>query len=321
MRAAVLKELNTFPEICDWNIDPCPSDEVEVRIIASALNHRDVWIMKGMYPNIKTPIILGSDGVGYFDDQRVIINPGQDWGKNAAVQDDAFTVLGMPRNGTFAERIQIPKQYIYPAPDHLSDAEAAALPLAGVTAYRTLFSRCQASPNDRVLVTGIGGGVAQFAMQFALAHGCEVVVTSGSDKKLEHAQSMGVHGGVNYRKESWAKELKAFGGFDVIIDSAGGDSFAEYVKVTRPGARIGFYGATRGKYNNINPQILFWRQVSILGSTMGSDQDFRDMLDFVEEHSIHPVIDTVFSLDNIADAMKRMEAGEQLGKIVLNHEA
>jgi len=288
-----------------------------VELHASALNHRDIWITKGLYPGIITPIILGSDGVGNLAGKNVIINPGLNWGQNEAAQSNDFEVLGLPQNGTFANKICIEDKYIYSMPDHLSILEAAALPLAGVTAYRVLFSRCKVKSSDRVLITGTGGGVALMAVQLALAFGCEVHVTSGSDLKIEKTLELGVHKGYNYKKEDWYKDVQ--GQFDVIIDSAGGQSFQHLIKICAPGARIGFYGASLGKYTNLNPQLMFWRQISLLGSTMGSDADFQDMLSFVSTHKIRPIIDEVFDLKDGAKAFAKMEAGEQFGKIVLQH--
>ncbi len=288
-----------------------------VKLKASALNHRDVWITKGMYPGIKEGAILGSDGVGVLDGRNVILNPGLRWGENEAVQADDFEVLGMPVDGTFAEYISIPNEYIYDQPEHLSIEQAAALPLAGLTAYRVLMSRCQTKSTDKVLVTGTGGGVALFAVQFAVALGCDVYVTSRSEEKIAKAVALGAKGGYNYKDETWYKEVET--NFDVIIDSAGGASFQHLIKICKPGARIGFYGATLGKYQNLNPQLLFWRQISILGSTMGSDQDFRNMLAFVDNHKIKPIVDSVFSLEEGSRAFERMEAGTQFGKIVLKH--
>ena len=288
-----------------------------VRLKASALNHRDVWITKGMYPGIKEGIVLGSDGVGETQGRNVIINPGLFWGTDQNVQSDRFEVLGMPRHGTFAEYISIPDAYIYDQPDHLTLEESAALPLAGLTAYRVLLSRCGAKPGDKVLVTGAGGGVAQFVLQFAIALGCEVYVTSGSEDKIAKAITLGVKAGYNYKDEKWYKNVETE--FDVIIDSAGGDGFQNLIKICKPGARIGFYGASLGKFQNLNPQILFWRQISILGSTMGSDQDFRAMLAFVSTHKIKPVIDKTYLLKDGNLAFERMNAGDQFGKIVLTH--
>jgi NADPH:quinone reductase-like Zn-dependent oxidoreductase len=288
-----------------------------IRLTASALNHRDVWITKGMYPGIKEGVILGSDGVGEIDGRSVIINPGLYWGDNERVQSDKFEVLGLPQNGTFAEYISISDEYIYDQPTHMGMEESAALPLAGLTAYRVLISRCDARSGDRVLVTGAGGGVSQFVIQFAVALGCEVYVTSSSDEKIARAVSLGAKSGYNYREDEWYKNVDAK--FDVIIDSAGGDGFQHLIKLCNPGARIGFYGATLGKYQNLNPQILFWRQISILGSTMGSDRDFQDMLTFVSTHKIKPILDRTYRLEEAHLAFQRMESGDQFGKIVLIH--
>ena len=317
MKSLALIEVGKTVEFID-SADPSAKEgESIVNLQASALNHRDVWITKGMYPGIVTPIILGSDGVGLVDDKEVIINPGLKWGNSEFVQSNEFEVLGLPQNGTFAEQICIENKYLYSKPVHLSITEAAALPLAGVTAYRVLFSRCQLNSSDRVLITGAGGGVALMAVQLALAHGCEVHVTSGSDVKIEKAKSIGVRRGYNYKNENWHKEIDGY--FDVIIDSAGGPTFQHLIKLCAPGARIGFYGASLGKYSNLNPQLMFWRQISILGSTMGSDSDFRAMLQFVSKHKIHPIIDEVFELKYGAKAFAKMEAGKQFGKIVLQH--
>ncbi len=317
MKSLTLFEVGKPIKYADASEPSVRDDHSIVDLQASALNHRDIWITKGMYPGIVTPIILGSDGVGFVDSKPVIINPGINWGGNEAVQSNEFEVLGLPRNGTFADQISIENKYIYPKPAHLDMHQAAALPLAGVTAYRVLFKRCQVKPSDKVLVTGAGGGVALMAIQLAIAHGCEVHLTSGSDDKIERAIGLGAYKGYNYKKENWYKDVKEQ--FDVIIDSAGGEPFQHLVKLCAPGARIGFYGATLGKYQNLNPQLLFWRQVSILGSTMGSDTDFKSMLDFVGKHKIYPVIDEVLDLKDGAKAFEKMEAGKQFGKIVLQH--
>ena len=317
MKALTIEKIGNPVKLVEVDMPTEKMGHSIVRLKASALNHRDVWITKGMYPGIKVGAILGSDGIGELDGRNVILNPGLKWGENEAVQADDFEVLGMPMNGTFAEYISIPDAYIYDKPEHLSLEEAAALPLAGLTAYRVLMSRCQAKSSDKVLVTGTGGGVALLTVQLAIALGCDVYVTSGSDEKIEQAIALGAKGGYNYKNEAWYKDVIT--DFDVIIDSAGGPSFQHLIKICKPGARIGFYGATLGKYQNLNPQLLFWRQISILGSTMGSDQDFRDMLAFVSKHQIRPIVDSVFSLDEGGKAFARMEAGTQFGKIVLKH--
>jgi zinc-binding alcohol dehydrogenase/oxidoreductase len=294
---------------------------VLVKINASALNHRDVWIQKGMYGGIKYPSILGSDGAGTTENgTAVIINPSINWGDNPLFQGKNFEILGLPSHGTFADYIAISKDNIVVKPAHLTFEEAAALPLAGLTAYRALFSRCQAKAGEKVLISGIGGGVALFALQFAIAAGCEVWVTSSSDDKIARAVGMGAQGGYNYHTEGWSKTAMAeTGGFDCVIDSAAGSGFADLVKTCAAGARMCFYGGTTGPLTGISPQIVFYKQLTIMGSTMGSSKEFKDMVNFVKKHKIVPVVDEVFTLENGNAALKKMDEGKQFGKIVLSH--
>jgi len=294
-------------------------DQVLVELKASSLNHRDVWIAKGQYPGIKVPLILGSDGAGLLDGKEVLMQPGVDWGDQEGFQGSGYQILGLPQNGTFAEEVAVRQQQIFSKPAHLSMEEAAALPLAGLTAYRVLFARCKAQPEEKVLVTGAGGGVALFCIQFAMKAGLEVYATSGSNEKIAKVKKLGAAGAANYKVETWAESLKSqSGGFDVIIDGAGGASFNQLVKLCNPGGRIGIYGGTTGPIPNFSPQPIFWKQLSIHGSTMGSDRDFVEMLDFVNLHKIVPIIDSVFRLEEGDQAFKRLEAGEQFGKIVIN---
>lgn len=290
-----------------------------VQIKAAALNHRDLWIIKGQYAGIQTPIVLGSDGAGWWNGQKVIINPSLNWPKKSAFPPKTFKILGLPDAGTFAEQVIVPAKNIYPMPKHLAFAQAAALPLAGVTAYRVLFSRCQLKKKDKVLISGIGGGVALMAFQLAVANGNEVWVTSSSPTKTKKAKNLGAAGGIRYVEKDWHKKLiKKAGYFDVIIDSAAGEGFGQLVKVAASGARIGLYGGTRGKIDGVIPQMVFWKQISILGSTMGSSEEFAQMLKFVNKHKITPVIDYIYTLKNGNKAFRKMERGKQFGKIVLS---
>src|SRR5882724_6098242 len=175
-----------------------------VKIYAAALNHRDVWIQKGLYAGLKYPIIPGSDGAGVvvsgpeeWVGKEVIINPSIGWGSHATHQDQqTFEILGLPDDGTFAEYVKVPAANLFEKPEHLSFEEAAALPLAGVTAYRALFVRAQLRAKEKVLITGIGGGVAGSALKFAVAAGARVYVTSGNDEKIARAIAMGARAGV-----------------------------------------------------------------------------------------------------------------------------
>jgi len=319
MKALVLEELKSPLVYQDVESPIADLGKRIVHLKAAALNRRDWWITQGQYSKIQLPVILGSDGAGTDDaGNAVVLYPALEWGNNPAAQGKDFRILGLPDNGTFAEQISVPADNLVPMPSHLNWEQAAALPLAGLTAYRTLFTRCELKPGERVLITGIGGGVALMAMQFAIAAGAEVFVTSGSDEKIEQAVLLGAGGGANYRQDSWDKDLKAtVGGFDVVVDSAGGDGFTLLPGLCNPGARIGVYGGLLGKINGLSPQILYWKQISILGSTMGTREEFSQMLDFVSRYQIVPVVDSAFSLVDGNAALQRLGQSEQFGKIVL----
>lgn len=327
MRAIQLTAVNqlavaTVPE-------PTPAaGDVVVALRAAALNHRDVWIKSGQYAGLKWPCVPGSDGAGNvvaigdgaepaWQGREVIINPSLEWGENARAQGSKFSILGLPRDGTFAEKIAIPAAQIAAKPAHLSWEEAAALPLAGLTAYRALFARAALRAGERVLVSGIGGGVALFALQFAVAAGAEVWVTSSSAEKIERATRLGAKGGFDYRDPNWATSaVKSPGPFDVVVDSAGGEGFSKLIDVTVSGGRLVFYGATRGD-TPLPVRKVFWRQISLLGSTMGSPEDWAAMVAFVAERQLRPVVSEVFPIERAADAFALMERGDQFGKIVL----
>ncbi|HEY8932627.1 MAG TPA: zinc-binding dehydrogenase, partial [Rariglobus sp.] len=250
----------------------------------------------------------------------VIINPSFNWGARAAAQADEFTILGLPRDGTLTEAITVPAVQLAAKPAHLSWSEAAALPLAGLTAYRALFSRASLKPGEKVLISGIGGGVALFALQFAVAHDAQVYVTSGSDEKINRAIILGAAGGFNYTHPGWAKTA-AHGHaghlFDLIVDSAGGEGFESLIDLAAPGGRVVFYGATRGNPPVLPMRKVFWRQLSLLGTTMGNETDWAAMVDFVAKHGIKPVISDTFSLAQAREAFELMERGGQFGKIVV----
>ena len=330
MKALVLHGKNESLRFEDV-ADPVPGgDEVVVQIKAAALNHRDLWIQKGLYAGLKFPIVLGSDGFGSVIEagegvdksivgSSVIINPGLNWGNRLEAQDAKFKILGLPDDGTLAERVKVPASAVVAAPKHLTPEQAAALPLAGLTAYRTLYTRSKLRAGERVLVTGIGGGVALFALQFAIASGAHVWVTSGSDDKIARAVGLGAGSGVNYKHSDWVEALKALvpEGFDVIIDSAGGPGFAKLVDLASPGARIAFFGATLGNPPEVDLRRVFWKQISLLGSTMGAPSEFAEMVAMVEQHKIVPVADKVFPLSEGDAAFAAMDNAEQFGKIVL----
>ncbi len=320
MLAYTIQENEKLPIKKEIECLPCTPDEVLVDVLASALNHRDVWITKGMYPSISYGAIMGSDACVSYDAAQYIINPSLNWGSNPLFQSHQFEVLGVPTNGTFAEKIVISRQKLFKKPDHLNIFEAAALPLAGLTAFRALMVRGQLKKGEKVLISGIGGGVALMALQMALAAGAEVLVTSSSEEKIKKAIELGAKSGFLYSDTEWSKKLILDEkGVDVVIDGAGGDGLRDFIKISNFGGRIVFYGGTKGNMNNVNPQIIFWRQLSLLGTTMGSDNDFAEMLKFVTEHKIKPIIDNIIPFEDIPQGFARMESGLQLGKIVFRH--
>ena len=317
MKAVVLDE--TGLSLKDYVLPECGSGQSRIDLRYMSLNHRDVFITQGLYAGIRYPIVLGSDGSGIIEGKQVLLNPSVNWYSDKTGQPGDFEIIGLPRDGTLRQAGHFDTRLIHDIPDHLSMEEASALPLAGLTAYRVVFSRCGVKAGDRVLVTGIGGGVALFAAQFAMAAGAEVWVTSGKDDKLEKARSLGIKGGRNYKEEGWHKKLMAeSGGFDVIIDSAGGPGFANLLVLANAGARIGIYGGNTGKLEGVSPQIIFWKQLNILGSTMGNHTEFAEMLGFVTTHRIRPVIDSVFQMQEYKAAFDRMATGQQFGKIVIS---
>lgn len=328
MKALVLRSAGQL-SLDDIAPEPIPPGYARVRLLAAALNHRDVWILDGKYAKIRYPSVLGSDGCGIVEEingpdrslvgQRVIINPNQHWGGDERVQSADYTILGMPSPGTFAEFITVPLDRLHPAPQHLSDEEAAALPLAGLTAYRAVAVQGHVGSSDAVLIPGIGGGVALFALLFVRALGARTIaVTSGAVWKLERASALGADCGVLYTELTWADALRRrVGGFDLIVDGSGGEPFNQLIRLANPAGRIVLYGATLGGVPMLDVHRIFWRQLRIIGTTMGSDRDFAAMLAAVEQHQIRPVVDSVFPLAQYAEAFERMRRGEQFGKIVL----
>lgn len=317
MQALLLKGKDVVPTIEEFYLPHPPEGWVTIQLRAAAMNHRDVWIQKGLYAGLQYPIIPGSDGTGFLNNQPVLINPGIGWGTDERFQGPDFKILGMPDNGTFSQNVHISENQVYPMPQHLSFEEAAAIPLAGVTAYRALFSQGQLKPGERILITGIGGGVALWAFQFAIAVGAEVWVSSSSDEKLIRSKRMGAAGSFNYKDTNWTEQAKKAGGFDLVLDGAGGPAVSDYIKLSKPGGRIVLYGGTVGPTNPLIPQTIFWKQLRIVGSTMGSKQDFEQMLAFINKHQIVPVIDKVYPLNEGAKAFERMSQGAQFGKIIL----
>jgi NADPH:quinone reductase-like Zn-dependent oxidoreductase len=311
--------------------DPEPGPgEVVVALKAAALNRRDVFVRKGV-AKVPLPLTPGSDGAGVVhkigagvsgvaEGDEVIILPSLAWGDDQRAPGPRFRILGGPDQGTYAEQIVIPAENVFPKPARLSWHEAAALPLAGLTAWRSLFTRARVQPGETVLVLGIGGGVATFALHLAKAAGCKVVVTSSSDEKLAKAAALGADAGVNYATagDDWAAAVKEAngGGVDVVIDSVG-STWAGSIDSCAPGGRVVVFGGTGGAKVDLSVRPVTLGQVGLLGTTMGSPAEFRQLLAAVATQSWVPVIDSVRPLAEAAAAHEREEAGLHFGKLVL----
>jgi zinc-binding alcohol dehydrogenase/oxidoreductase len=327
MKALVL----TGPGQTEWKEVETPAlsaGKALVKIRAIALNRRDEWIKQGKYPNIRYGGILGSDGSGVVESvadekdnswvgREVVINPNIDWGPDPDVQSKKYCILGMPVNGTFAEYCLVDADRLQPKPFHLDFLQAAALPLGGLTAFRALFRQGELKAGQNVLISGFGGGVAQFAFLFAQAAGANVYVTSGSDEKIARALKMGARGAYNYKKESNYSDLwKTKGGFNLIIDSAGGDQVNNFIKVLKPNGKIVFYGATNGLPSKIDLYRMFWNQLSLQGTTMGNDYEFGEMLTFVSKNQIRPIIDSIRPFSKLPQSLDDIALPNKVGKIV-----
>jgi NADPH:quinone reductase-like Zn-dependent oxidoreductase len=305
--------------------DPLPGPgEVLVRLRASALNHLDVWIRKGL-PSVPKPRILGADGAGVVEalgedvtgfelGERVVLNPGIEAGGGR------IHVIGEHGDGTNAELIAVPATNVHPIPDGLSFEEAAAFPLVFETAYRMLVTRAGLREGEWVLVWGIGGGVSTAALAIAKALGARVIVTSSSDAKLERGRELGADATVNHATgdvKAAVQEATGGKGVDIVIDHVGEATWSTSLQVAAPGGRIAVCGATTGPNPPAALHRIWWKQLSILGSTMGTGEDFRGAYELVASGRARPVVDTVLPLEEIRAAHERLEAGEQLGKIVL----
>jgi len=294
--------------------------EALVRLHTSALNHLDVWVRKGL-PSVPKPRILGADGAGVVEavgdgvdlapGQRVVINPGLEHGNGV------ITVVGEHMDGTNAELIAIPAANVYPLDDHVSFEDAAAFPLVFETAYRMLVTRAGLREGEWVLVWGIGGGVATAALAIAKALGAHVLATSSSDAKLERARALGADATVNHATGDVPAVAKDLGGIDVVVETVGDATWQRSLASAKPGGRVAVCGATSGPNPPAQLHRMWWKQLTIYGSTMGTREDFEGAYELVRSGRARPVIDRVYPLDEIRAAHERLESGEQLGKIVL----
>jgi NADPH:quinone reductase-like Zn-dependent oxidoreductase len=290
--------------------DPEPGEgEVLVELRAASLNHLDLWVRKGL-PSVPKPRILGADGAGLVDGERVVINPGIEHG-------DKITVIGEHMDGTHAELIAVPRGNVYPIPDGLSFEEAAAFPLVFETAYRMLVTRAGLREGEWVLLWGIGSGIATAANEIARALGARTIVTSSSDDKLARVEA---DAKVNHASDDVVEAVKeATGGpgAHIVVEHVGEATWQRTLQAVRHGGRVTVCGATTGPNPPAALHRVWWKQLTIYGSTMGTKEDFEGAYELVASGRAKPVVDELFPLSEARAAHERMEAGEQLGKIVL----
>ncbi|MDQ2983733.1 MAG: zinc-binding dehydrogenase [Actinomycetota bacterium] len=316
------------PEVLRYEDAPDPSPgpgEVVVRLHAASINHLDLWIRKGL-PSVPKPRILGADGAGLVaglgegvdgleEGQRVVVNPG------LAVGPDGKTiVVGEHTDGTYAELIALPASSIYPLDDAIGFEAAAAFPLVFETAYRMLVTKAGIAEGEWVFVWGIGGGVATASLAIAKAVGARVIVTSSSDEKLARARELGADATVNHSTGDVAatvKEATEGRGADVVVEHVGEATWKTSLAVVRPWGRVVICGATTGPNPPAQLHRIWWKQLTVYGSTMGAQEDFEGAYELVKSGRARPVIDTVFPLEQAREAHERVEAGAQFGKVVL----
>lgn len=332
MRAARLIAYGDPPtfEIADIP-DPAPgAGEVVVDLVAAAFNRRDlgIWSESGYCP---LPVTLGSDGAGVVSavgkgvrdldpGQEVVIDPTLGWGDSEECPTDAFGILGAPIDGTFAERVLVSAANVAPRPRRLSWEESAAMNLAGLTAWRAVVTCGRAGPGMAVLVTGAGGGVATFAVQISVALGARVWVTSGSDEKIERARELGAEGGFRYDDPDWpagARAATGGRGLDAVVDSYAAGVWQPALEALRRGGTLVSYGDTGGDDVTVAAWQVYWEWRRVIGTSMGSPREFRQMVDHMASASWRPVIDSVHPLAEVATAARRLAEPDRFGKVVL----
>jgi NADPH:quinone reductase-like Zn-dependent oxidoreductase len=314
------------PEVLRFEDAPDPeptTDQVLIRLRAASLNHLDVWVRKGL-PSVPKPRILGADGsgvvealgdgvLGFEPGQRVVINPG-------VISGGRMHVIGEAMDGTHAELVAVTERNVYPIPETLSFEEAAAFPLVFETAYRMLITRARLKLGETVFVWGVGGGVATAALAIAKAFGARVIVTSSSEEKLARARELGADETIDHATEdvrARVKELTEGAGADVVVETVGDATWKTSLEIVAGRGRIVVCGATTGPNPPAGLHRVWWKELDVLGSTMGSKEDFEACLDLVTSGRARPVIDEVLPLEDARAGHERLEAGQQLGKIVL----
>ena len=298
--------------------------EVRVDLVAAALNRREWWIRRG--GKVSLPQVLGSDGAGVVSKlgpgvegvrvgDEVVIYPAYGWGEREDAPGPGFTLLGVPDPGTYAERIVVRAEQLRLRPPGWTWLESAALPVAGLTAWRAVVTLCEAGPGTKILVPGAGGGAAIFCVQIAAALGARVLVTTSSEEKLARTRELGAAGGALYTDPGWPDGI---GAVDAVVDSVGGEDVWEgSLRCLRRGGRLVNFADTGGDYGRVLLARLFLEHQRIVGTTLGSPREFDALLAHCGEATWRPVIDSVFPLREAAAAHERLDAPDRFGKIVL----
>lgn len=340
MRAVVIAA-HGGPEVLKIEERPDPEPgpgEVRVRILAMALNHLDIWVRKGV-PGVKypLPIIPGCDGAGTIDKlgagvtrlepgAPVVLAPGLSCGVCDVCSRGEdhlcryFGILGEHRDGTCADFVIVPRANVLPKPENLSFEEAAAIPLPFLTAWHMITARAKLRPGETVLVHAAGSSVSTAAIQIAAFHGARVIVTAGSDEKLARAVELGAESGINYRTMDFAEEVRRLTGkrgVDVIVDHIGQETWAKNIQSLAKGGRLVICGNTSGREGMTSLPHLFFKSLSLLGSTMGSRGELFDILRMTEREELFPVIHQVLPLSRIAEGHRLLEERAVFGRVVL----
>jgi NADPH:quinone reductase-like Zn-dependent oxidoreductase len=295
---------------------------VTVALRASALNWHDVLVRQGRYGS-PLPHIIGADGAGVRTDtgEEVVILPSLNWGDREEAPASSWEILGDRTPGTYADLVSVPADCLAPKPRGLNWAEAAALPLVGLTTYRALFVRGRLQRGESMLVVGAGGGIATTAIALAVAAGASITVTSSSAETIERAVGAGARDGVLHSEQGWPEQARAMSpdnGFDLILDPVG--RWSESVRALRPGGRLVVLGANAAQTAEVDIRSFYFGQFDLLGTTMGSSKDFAGLLKMFDQYSVRaPVIDREFPMDRAAEAHEYLERGRTFGKCVLRH--
>jgi zinc-binding alcohol dehydrogenase/oxidoreductase len=324
MQAVVLRKFGPAANLrAEVLPDPAPRPGwTTVELRTGALNWHDVLVREGRYSS-PLPHVLGADGAGVRRDtgDQVVIVPSLHWGGNQSAPSTEWEILGDHVRGTYAELVQVPVDCLAPKPPGWSWAQAAALPLVGLTVFRALFSRGRLRGGESLLVLGAGGGVATMAVILAAAIGARVQVTSSSNDKIERARELGADSGILYSDPGWAALARAASpgarGFDLVLDSVG--TWRESLEALRPGGRLVVLGASRSDEATLDVRPFYFGQYDLLGTTMGSPRDFAGLTQLITEHGVTPPpIDRIYPLDRAAEAHTHLESGLAFGKIVLD---